>query len=63
MKPSEVARSPEVERSLKGKGAVSGIRIIYAYFRDDRALLIEMYFKGDQQNEDRDRIKHLCQGS
>ena len=50
-------------RSLKGKGAVSGIRIIYAYFRDDRALLIEMYFKGDQQNEDRDRIKHLCQGS
>ena len=43
-------------RSLKGKGAASGIRIIYAYFQDDRAELTEMYYKGDKENEDRERI-------
>lgn len=45
-------------KALKGKGASSGIRIIYAYFNDeDRIEFIEIYYKGDQENEDRDRIK------
>jgi mRNA-degrading endonuclease RelE of RelBE toxin-antitoxin system len=44
-------------RSLKGRGVQSGIRIIYAYFADtDRIEFIEMYFKGDKENEDRGRI-------
>ena len=45
-------------RSLKGRGNQSGIRIIYAYFKyEDRIEFIEIYFKGDKENEDRERIK------
>ena len=44
-------------RSLKGKGSASGIRIIYAYYEDkDWVEFIEVYYKGDKANEDRDRI-------
>lgn len=44
-------------RSLKGKGAQTGIRVIYAYFEKmDRIELIEIYYKGDKKNEDRERI-------
>jgi len=42
---------------LKGKGAHSGICVIYAYFEnEDRIELIEIYYKGDKENEDRKRI-------
>lgn len=45
-------------RSLKGKGAHSGIRVIYAYFEEkDRVELIEIYYKGDKENEERERIE------
>ena len=41
-------------RSLKGAGAQSGIRVIYTYIEeDDRIELIEIYYKGDKENEDR----------
>lgn len=44
-------------RSLRGRGSKSGIRVIYAYDeKEDRIDLIEIYFKGDKENEDRDRI-------
>lgn len=44
-------------RSLKDKGVQSGIRIIYAYFEEeDRIELIEIYYKGDKEIEDRERI-------
>jgi hypothetical protein len=44
-------------RALKGKGAHSGIRVIYAYFEEnDRIELVEIYYKGDKENEDRKRI-------
>lgn len=44
-------------KSLKGKGARSGIRIIYAYYQDkDIIEFIEIYYKGDKENEDRRRI-------
>ena len=44
-------------RSLKGKGVQSGIRVIYGYFEnEDRIDFIEIYYKGDKENEDRDRI-------
>lgn len=47
-------------RSLKGCGVNSGIRVIYAYFESvDRIDLIEIYYKGDKENEDKERIvKH-----
>lgn len=45
-------------RSLKGRGSKSGIRVIYAFhFKDCKVDFIEIYFKGEQENEDRDRIK------
>lgn len=44
-------------RSFKGKGAVSGIRVIYAYYEQEDAIeLVEIYFKGEKENEDRNRI-------
>ncbi len=45
-------------RSLKGRGVQSGIRLTYAYFEDeDKVEFIEIYFKADKANEDRERIK------
>jgi len=47
-------------RSLKGTGSQSGIRVIYAYFEEeDRLLFIEIYYKGDKENEDRERILRI----
>lgn len=44
-------------RSLKGKGVQSGIRVIYTYSEgEDTVELIEIYYKGDKENEDRERI-------
>ena len=44
-------------RSLKGKGVSSGIRVIYAHFeKEDRVELLEIYYKGDKENENRKRI-------
>ena len=46
-------------KSLKGKGVHSGIRIIYAYFStEDRIEFIDIYYKGDQEKEDREIIKN-----
>lgn len=45
-------------RALKGKGANSGIRMIYAFHNEeDKIVFIEIYFKEDKENEDRERIK------
>ena len=45
-------------KSLKGKGGKSGLRLIYAHFaQEDIIEFIEMYYKGDQENEDSERIK------
>jgi hypothetical protein len=44
-------------KALKGKGAQSGIRVIYAHHEDaDWIEFIEIYYKGDKENEDRERI-------
>jgi mRNA-degrading endonuclease RelE of RelBE toxin-antitoxin system len=51
-------------RSLKGTGSQSGLRLIYSYSSEaDRVVLIELYYKGDKDNEDRARIKRLYGGS
>lgn len=45
-------------KSLKGRGNRSGIRIIYAWLPGKNEIhFIEMYFKGDQKNEDKSRIR------
>ena len=45
-------------KSLKGRGAKSGIRVIYAFHsRTLTVNFIEIYFKADQENESRERIK------
>jgi len=44
-------------RSLKGRGINSGLRLIYAYCKEEqRITLIELYFKGDKTVEDKNRI-------
>lgn len=46
-------------KSLKGRGCKSGIRVIYAYHSNLKTVeFIEIYFKGDKENEDRGRIKN-----
>ena len=47
-------------KSIHGRGAASGIRLIYAYFEEvDHIEFIQIYFKADDENEDRERIKSL----
>ena len=44
-------------KALKGRGAKSGIRLIYAYLPVERKIIfIEIYFKADQDNENKQRI-------
>ena len=44
-------------RSLKGRGVKSGIRVIYAFHTETHKVdFIEMYFKGEKQNQDDERI-------
>ena len=44
-------------KSLKGRGARSGLRIIYVYLPiEQKIIFIEIYFKANQENENRQRI-------
>jgi len=44
-------------KSLKGRGAKSGIRIIYAYLpTKQKIVFLEIYFKAKQKNENRRRV-------
>ncbi len=44
-------------KALKGRGSKSGLRVIYAFHcHDGRVVFIEIYFKGEKENEDRERI-------
>lgn len=45
-------------RYLKG----SSLRVIYAYHeKEQRICFIELYFKGDKENEDRERLKEYLE--
>ncbi len=47
-------------KSIRGTGIRSGIRIIYAFFpHGNKILFLEIYYKGDKENEDRERIKRF----
>jgi len=49
-------------KSLFGKGVHSGIRIIYAFDSAGCTVdFIEIYYKGDKENEDIFRIKSFLQ--
>lgn len=44
-------------KALKGKGVASGIRIIYAHYEEDDIIeFIEIYYKAQKANENKDRI-------
>lgn len=44
-------------KSLKGRGVNSGLRLIYAYFKDqEKIIFVELYHKNDKENEDKQRI-------
>ena len=44
-------------KAFKGKGSRSGIRVTYLWYEDEmRAELVEIYYKGDKENEDRTRL-------
>jgi mRNA-degrading endonuclease RelE of RelBE toxin-antitoxin system len=48
-------------KSLKGRGVKSGMRVIYAFLPERRKVIfLEIYFKGDKENEDQERIKGFC---
>ena len=51
-------------RSMKGKGVKSGIRIIYAFIpKQEKVIFIEIYYKGNKANEDRERIKEFIKNN
>ncbi|MCX6307541.1 MAG: hypothetical protein NTY32_01490 [Bacteroidia bacterium] len=44
-------------KSLKGRGVNSGLRLIYAYFKDqEKIVFVELYHKNDKEKEDKQRI-------
>lgn len=48
--------------SLKGRGGSSGLRVILVYEKEvSKITFIEIYFKGDKVNEDRDRLKNFIE--
>jgi mRNA-degrading endonuclease RelE of RelBE toxin-antitoxin system len=45
-------------KALKGRGVKSGIRITYAFYVKTNSVdFIEIYFKGEKEMEDKERIK------
>lgn len=44
-------------QALRGRGVNSGLRLVYAWFEEEqRIVFTELYFKGDKEMEDRERI-------
>ncbi len=47
-------------KALKNRGNKSGIRIIFIKDNNsDLITFVEIYFKGDKENEDRNRVKEV----
>ena len=50
-------------KSLKGRGAKSSIRVVYAFFPiQQKVVFLEIYFKAKQENEDRRRVMDFIKG-
>ena len=44
-------------RAMRGKGVNTGFRLIYAHFEEaEKIVLVELYYKGDKEKEDKERI-------
>jgi hypothetical protein len=44
--------------ALKGRGSASGLRVVYVFEPENyNVTFIEIYFKSDKENEDKDRLK------
>lgn len=44
--------------SLKNKGGFSGLRVIFVYEKLEKKItFVEIYFKGEKENEDRTRLQ------
>ncbi|MEK7175271.1 MAG: hypothetical protein AAB693_00495 [Patescibacteria group bacterium] len=51
-------------KALKGRGVQSGIRVIYAYYILTNTVdFIEIYFKGESENEDKEKIKKYLESN
>ena len=49
-------------KSLKGRGSASGIRIIFVWDKESRTItFVEIYFKADQENENRKRLEDFLE--
>lgn len=47
-------------KSLKGTGSRSGIRVVYSFDKEEnQLLLIEIFYKGDKQLPDLDRVNRI----
>jgi pimeloyl-CoA synthetase len=45
-------------KALKNRGNKTGIRVIYVYDENDTKItFVEIYFKADKENEDRERLQ------
>ena len=45
-------------KSLKGRGSASGLRVVFVWNKTSRTItFIEIYFKADQENENRKRLE------
>lgn len=50
-------------KSLKGKGAKTGLRLIYIFSAgESKVLLVEIYHKNIKENEDKDRLGRYFNG-
>jgi mRNA-degrading endonuclease RelE of RelBE toxin-antitoxin system len=48
--------------SLKNRGGFSGIRVVFVLQKQERIItFIEIYYKGDKENEDRKRLKRFVE--
>lgn len=47
-------------KALKGSGANSGIRVLYAYYQEQQEIkFVEIYYKGNKELEDRIRFEKI----
>jgi hypothetical protein len=47
-------------KSLKGKGATSGLRVIYVYeFVHNKVTFMEIYYEQSRENETKERLKYF----
>lgn len=47
-------------KALKGHGVQSGIRLVYAFNKNEKSVLfLDIYYKGDRENENRAYLRSL----